>query len=176
MDIEITEQKFRQYFKPYELVSYAHCNHLNGDAEAIYKLFTHRIKANFVYLREAFNCPFIVNDWHNYLNRLKEYPVETAVKQLEAQLKKELGYKVDIFEFRGFRWIDCLIGAKHSEHRKGNAIDAHLTKFKPEQARGLIRDRFMKDLPYPMRIENNVNWLHGDSNNQTKYKLQFFTV
>lgn len=166
MDIDIIEQKFRQYFKPYELVSYAHYQHLNGDADAIYKLFTHRIKAIMVYLREAFNTQVIINNWHNYLEQLKYRSI--------AELEKELG--IDIYEFRGYRWNDCKIGASKSQHKLGNAIDATFKGFTADSVRLLIRDRFMKDLPYPARLEDKVKWVHIDSNNLTKYKLQFFTV
>jgi len=166
MDILIVEQKFRQYFKPYELVSYAHYQKLNGDEDVIYKLFTHRIKAVMVYLRESFTAPFLINNWYNYMDQLKHKSI--------TELEKELG--IDIYEFRGFRDEDCKIGAKYSQHKKGNAFDVTIRGFEAEKARLLIRDRFMKDLPYPIRLEMDVKWVHIDSENLTKYKLQFFKV
>lgn len=172
--MDVIEQKFRQYFKPYELVSYAHYMHLKGDADLIYSLFTDELKEVAVYLRESFNAFFTVNYWYKYIDRLELKPTKTAVKELEAELEVELGYKVDILEFRGFRWDDCKIGATHSAHRKGEGLDVTIKGYTALRSRNLTRDRFMKGLPHPIRIEKNVNWFHFDVCNLTNKKIQYF--
>ena len=56
------EQKFRQYFKPYELVSPLHYTDFD-DKDDIYSLFDDKLKAVIVYIRETINKPFVINNW-----------------------------------------------------------------------------------------------------------------
>jgi len=158
------EQKFRKYFKPWELVSYKQYHDLGHDPEKIYALFSIKIKEVIVYLRESFNVPFIINDWHNYDDLL----LVTTIASIEKC------NNIDILEQRGYRGDDCKIGSKNSQHRVGNAFDLTIKGFTPLQARNLIRDRFIKGLPHPIRMEEDVNWVHIDCANYSDKKIKYF--
>ena len=57
-----------------------------------------------------------------------------------------------------------------SAHILGKAIDCSMKSITGAQARELIK-KHQDKLPYPVRIEKNVNWLHidvRDTHNSTK--------
>ena len=67
---------------------------------------------------------------------------------------------------RGLRCNRCSLVANKknvymSPHCLGKSIDFHTNKFTPEQCRQKIKDNI--DLfEYPIRLEENVNWVHVD--------------
>jgi len=48
-----------------------------------------------------------------------------------------------------------------SAHCLGKAIDFHTNVYTPEQCRKLIKENIDK-LEYPIRLEEDVNWVHVD--------------
>ena len=63
--------------------------------------------------------------------------------------------------FSGLRSRNCKIGASMSMHKEGKAADLICRKYTGEQMRQMIVENQDK-LPYPIRIESNVEWLHFD--------------
>ena len=133
MDKEIIEQKFRKYFEPHELVSPLHYTDFD-DKDDIYALFDDKLKAVIVYIRETINKPFVVNNW------------------------KKQGQ----FQYRGYRDRTCSIGAPKSMHRQGKALDFDIIGWDAETSRRRIIELCIKGLPYPIRMEKGVNWVHID--------------
>ena len=139
------EQKFRQYFKPYEIVSKYDFDF--GTEDDIYALFTDEIKAVMVHIRESVGLPMIINNWKN-------------------------GGQ---FQFRGYRNASCSVGAKKSQHRDGNAFDFHFKGHTGEEGRNFIIQKAMQGLPYPIRIEEGVNWCHVDCKKvNNSHKINYF--
>ena len=127
------EQKFRKYFEPQELVSILHYNEFI-DKNEIYNLFTNELKAVVVHIRESVGLPMTINNWHTY----------------------------GAFQQRGYRDRTTTVGAPKSAHREGMAIDFDFRGITAERGRELIIQKAMKGLPYPIRIEEGVNWIHID--------------
>lgn len=61
----------------------------------------------------------------------------------------------------GLRPSVCSIGAQQSRHKFGQAADLVCYKYTAEQMRQMIVEQQDK-LPYPIRIEDGVSWLHVD--------------
>jgi len=141
------EQKFRKYFEPHELVSALHYKEFKDKLE-VYDLFSDKLKAVIVYLRESIGLSFTVNTWH----------------------------KQGQFQYRGYRDKTCSIGAHHSLHKTGEALDFDIRGFEAEQGRKLIVEK-IGNLPYPIRIENSVNWIHLDvAKFEGTHKIKFFNA
>lgn len=62
----------------------------------------------------------------------------------------------------GYRTVGCTIGALKSQHKLGKAVDLICPYISAEEIRQLIINNQDK-LPYPIRIENGVSWLHIDT-------------
>jgi hypothetical protein len=66
-------------------------------------------------------------------------------------------------QWRGYRSHDCTIGAKASQHRKGNAFDCTIQGYSAAEARSMIiahqDDPLLERI---QRIEDGVSWLHFD--------------
>lgn len=65
-------------------------------------------------------------------------------------------------KYSGYRAVGCTIGALKSYHKEGKAVDLICSKMSAEDMRQKIianQDR----LPYPIRIEDGVSWLHIDT-------------
>lgn len=87
-------------------------------------------------LRDFFNVPIVVNNWWNG----------------DGQN-----------QYRGYRPENCPIGAKFSEHKKGNAFDCTIKGFNADVARQIIVDN--QDDPRLVkiqRLEDEVHWVHFD--------------
>jgi hypothetical protein len=87
-------------------------------------------------IRDHFNSPIIINNWHSE----------------------------GIFNDRGFRGKDVplSLSGEFSQHRFGRALDFHVLNYPIEEVRNTIiseRDRLFGDI---MAIEMNVNWIHID--------------
>lgn len=62
-----------------------------------------------------------------------------------------------------------------SAHNFGKAIDATVQGMTAEEARNLIIKNQVL-LPYPIRLEDNVSWLHLDVYDMNKGKVYLFKV
>ena len=65
-------------------------------------------------------------------------------------------------EQRGYRGKDCTIGAVHSAHKEGKALDFDVKGMTSEQVRQWI-ELHQEELPYPIRYEDRVTWCHIDT-------------
>ncbi|MFT6347053.1 MAG: hypothetical protein ACJAYB_000034 [Psychromonas sp.] len=75
--------------------------------------------------------------------------------------------------YRGYRPLDCLIGAKSSQHKFGAAVDCVFSGVTAEESRQYILknpDKF----PAITTIEGQVNWLHFDIRPRTTDKIFVF--
>ena len=65
----------------------------------------------------------------------------------------------------GYRSAGCTVGAAKSQHKLGKAVDLICSKMSAEDMRRKIIQHQDK-LPYPIRMEDDVNWLHIDVKEQ----------
>lgn len=69
------------------------------------------------------------------------------------------------YQYSGFRPFDCMIGARFSQHRLGNAIDIKVKGWEAEQVRDFIRRYFLylNQEFYLSTIEKATpTWVHVD--------------
>jgi hypothetical protein len=92
-----------------------------------------RLKQTIDYCRELFNAPLVINDWKNKGHR----------------------------QNCGFRTKTCAVGAKFSAHKQGMAADIICSRLSAAQMRKILHDNADK-LPFKVRLEANVSWLHID--------------
>jgi hypothetical protein len=84
-------------------------------------------------IREILNVPLICNNW------------------ADGGSRDDCGYRDKL----------CTIGASKSAHKEGKAFDLISTKMSAQEMRDLIVTNQDK-LPYNIRIEDEVSWLHFD--------------
>lgn len=102
--------------------------------EGQWPLIDDRLKAVIDCIREEIvKAPMICNTWHMGGNR----------------------------KWSGYRPQDCPVGAAKSQHKEGKAVDLLCYKYTAEQMRQMIEENADR-LPYPIRIERDVTWLHID--------------
>lgn len=140
-------ERVKKYFKPQELVSKKHFETFENKDE-IYKLFDPKLLEILVILREKLGKPFTINDW-SYSKSVK------------------------VFNYRGYRWIDCSEGAPKSAHKQGMAIDFIIDGMTAAEFRKWIKEN-NDILPYNIRIEDDVTWNHIDTKSTTNQKIYFF--
>ena len=78
----------------------------------------------------------------------------------------------------GYRSSQCPVGVAKSQHKEGKAVDLVCNKYTAEQMRQMIKENEHL-LPYPIRIEDGVSWLHIDTKERTSgprsnEKIYFF--
>lgn len=78
----------------------------------------------------------------------------------------------------GYRSSQCPVGVAKSQHKEGKAVDLVCNKYTAEQMRQMIKENEHL-LPYPIRIEEGVSWLHIDtkeriSGPRSNEKIYFF--
>ncbi len=78
----------------------------------------------------------------------------------------------------GYRTSKCPVGVAKSQHKEGKAVDLVCNKYTAEQMRQMIKENEHL-LPYPIRIEDGVSWLHIDTKERTSgprsnEKIYFF--
>lgn len=143
----------KSYFRIDELVC-PHAFHLIGAEQAWRYLNTEALHTLLVLRRDILNVPFELN---NYVKKGK-------------------------FSQRGYRCNMCdLVKSKTdrgiaylSAHCSGAAFDVVSSKMTAEEMRLKIKDK-ADLLPYPIRIEQDVNWLHVDTfNDGSKVKIIYF--
>lgn len=86
-------------------------------------------------IREFFNKPVVVNNW----------------------------FGGGPFQYRGYRNEHCPIGAKYSQHKKGNAFDLDVQGMTADEVRAAIVENqdhaLLKNI---QRMEADVSWVHFD--------------
>ena len=136
-------QEFQKYFDLREVVSKKVFERYGQQS---WQFLDPRLLAVVVWLRKGMGIPLVCNNWANGGNLSQ----------------------------RGFRAnLDPLVASKTkagklycSAHCRGQAIDLSSGKMTAEQMRRWIRQH-REDLPYPVRMEKDVNWLHLDVANTT---------
>lgn len=126
-------KEIKKYFQLKELVC-PHCLNKYGD-KAWQFLSTELLSTILTIRTKILNVPMIVNSSNKYTQR-------------------------------GLRCNRCNLVANKknvymSAHCLGKAIDFHTNKFTPEQCRQKIKDN-INLFEYPIRLEENVNWVHVD--------------
>jgi hypothetical protein len=123
-----------KHFQAHELVDRATFELLGDKA---FDLFVPRALQAADDLREYFDVPITINNWHS-------------------------GGE---FEWRGFRTLQkaAELGAPHSKHALGEAFDCDIYGTTAEEARRrILADKDHALLRLITRLETRVNWLHFD--------------
>jgi hypothetical protein len=128
----------QKYFKLQELV----CPDVYRKyGDRAWSFFDPRLLETLFFLREKIGRPFVVNNW-------------------------KIGGK---FSQRGLRCNLCDLNKKPtlnnkvymSAHSQGQGVDFDVKGMQAHEVRKLIID-IQEELPYPIRLENNVSWVHMD--------------
>ena len=128
-------ERLKKYFKIQELV----CNHTyNKFGEKSWQFLDTKLLHTILVLREEILCsPMVVNYAGHY---------QRGLRCNLCQLVKDKTNKNNIYL---------------SAHILGKAIDCSMKTITGAQARALIK-KHQDKLPYPVRLERDVNWLHID--------------
>jgi len=139
-----------EYFSLDELV----CEHVyNFYGNTAWQFFDSRLLITIDILRQKLNKAIFVNDW-----------------QIHGQ-----------FDERGFRCLQCELVKKAikekrmyvSPHMTGQAVDFDVEGLLAEEVRQwIIKNQNL--LPYPVRLEDGVNWVHLDTRDADKGKVYLF--
>lgn len=134
------------HFRTYELVDKGTYEKHGDDCLS---LFNPELLLALDDLREFFGVPVTVNNWHDG----------------------------GPFQWRGYRTSEMAykLGAPHSQHAMGNAIDCDISGYTAERARKIIienkNDRLLKRI---MRLEDGVNWVHFDLLKAMRDRIHLF--
>lgn len=138
-----------KYFKPYEVVSKTVYTIYRDES---IKFMDNRLLETLDVIREILGVPLVINDW--YWGGKNQ---QRGLRENTCQIVKSKGNTLYL-----------------SSHCFGRAFDAVSAKMSAEQMRKKIVDNAYK-LPYPIRMESNVTWLHVDLNMLSNApKITFF--
>lgn len=131
-------ERIKQYFDIQELV----CKHVyTRFGEGAWSFFDERLFETLLVIREKLGKPIYVNNW-----------------QVGGNLTQ-----------RGLRCNVCVLVSEKtalekvymSTHIQGNGIDFDVQGMSAAEVRGwIIKNQIL--LPYPVRLEDNVSWVHLD--------------
>lgn len=76
-------------------------------------------------------------------------------------------------QYRGWRPDDCSVGARFSAHKEGLAVDFSVSDMTAQEVRGWLKINSNR-LPYPIRLEEDVSWVHLDLKNSGRNKIEYF--
>lgn len=138
-----------KYFKPYEIVSKTVYTIYKDES---IKFMDNRLLETLDVIREILGVPLVINDW--YWGGKNQ---QRGLRENTCQIVKSKGNTLYL-----------------SSHCFGRAFDAVSAKMSAENMRKKIVDNAYK-LPYPIRMESNVTWLHVDLNMLSNApKITFF--
>lgn len=138
-----------KYFKPYEIVSKTVYTIYRDES---IKFMDNRLLETLDVIREILGVPLVINDW--YWGGKNQ---QRGLRENTCQIVKSKGNTLYL-----------------SSHCFGRAFDAVSAKMSAENMRKKIVDNAYK-LPYPIRMESNVTWLHVDLNMLSNApKITFF--
>ena len=135
-----------KYFKPEELVDKKTFETMG---ENCLSLFNPEVLIALDNLREYFNCPITVNNWH----------------------------KGGMFQWRGYRTPEKAkeLGSPNSQHAKGNAFDCTINGYSAREVRAeIIAHQDHELLKLITRMEANTSWLHFDLMELPKNKQRIY--
>lgn len=140
----------KKYFGIKELV----CPHVYEIwGENAWQFLDDRMLENLVYIREGIGKPIVVNNWA----------------------------KGGEYSQRGLRCNTCILVIEKTDLRKvylsahifGQAVDFHVAGMSAEEVRDWIVDH-ADEMPYPLRLERDVTWVHMDVRNKSYEKVELF--
>lgn len=99
--------------------------------------------------------------WELIDDRLKEVIDVLRGEIIKAPLICNTWWMNGNRKWSGYRTANCPVGTAKSQHKLGKAVDLLCYKYSAEQMRQMIEAQAEK-LPYPVRIEKGVSWLHID--------------
>ena len=144
-----------KWFQLYELLPpelYSYDMMVSEDARerAFATFFDEKLLITIDIVRDIIGLPLICNTWFQDGNR------------------KNCGYRTKA----------CSVGVENSQHKLGKAVDLICHKMSAEEMRKKI-DANKDKLPYQIRIEKDVNWLHIDTKEitaacQKNHKIVYF--
>lgn len=74
-------------------------------------------------------------------------------------------------QFRGWRPLECEVGALLSQHKFGRGLDLYPVESSAEEIRqDVMADPFCEDFQHITCIEANIIWFHMDTRNRDKEK------
>jgi len=135
-----------KYFKPEELVGKKTFETMGENSLS---LFNPEVLIALDNLREYFNCPITVNNWH----------------------------RGGIFQWRGYRTPEKAkeLGSPNSQHAKGNAFDCTINGYSAREVRAeIIAHQDHELLKLITRMEANTSWLHFDLMELPKDKQRIY--
>lgn len=140
----------QEYFGIKELV----CKHVYDKwGEKAWQFLDDRMLANLEFIREGIGKPIIVNNWA----------------------------KGGEYSQRGLRCCVCALVIEKVDLRKvylsahifGQAVDFHVVGMTAEEVRQWIIEH-EDELPYPCRLERDVDWVHMDTRCNSYEKVELF--
>lgn len=132
------KNRVRQYFGLKELVC-PEVYHKYGDRA--WSFFDPRLLETLIFLREKIGRPFYVNNW----DQGGDYS-QRGLRCNQCQLVKDKTQRGRIYM---------------SAHSQGQGIDFDVESMQAHEVRKLIIE-IQEELPYPIRLENHVCWVHMD--------------
>lgn len=146
-DIKKKYEGYRpNYFKLYELLP----KELYVDEDTGWEMFDEKLLRTIDIIREIVGVPLICNNWHDGGSR----------NYCGARTPKSKHYNH---------------GSFHSvrDDRPVMAADLISTRMSAPVIRQTVASRHA-ELPYPIRFEEGVSWVHVDTNAKVGYKVYFF--
>lgn len=142
--------KIKKYFGIKELV----CKHIyERHGSAAWTFFDPRLLETILFIRENIGRPIYVNNWSRGGN--------LSQRGLRCNLCQLVKDKTD---------LDKLY---MSAHGQGMGIDFDIDGMSAKQVRNWIKEH-QEELPHPIRVEEDVNWVHIDVRSDGKNKLTWF--
>ena len=103
---------------------------------------------------------YMQKGWYLLDNKLLE-TIDVIREMIGKPLICNTWYQDGNRKYCGYRTVGCTTGAAKSQHKLGKAADLICPYMSAEEMRQTIKANADK-LPYPIRIEDGVNWLHID--------------
>lgn len=139
-----------KFFKIYELIS---PNVYRKYGERSWMFFDPRLLETLDFIREYFGEPIIINDWYWGGNL-----TQRGLRENTCPIVRDKTNNYEIYL---------------SAHVLGMGVDLSVNGYLAEEVREKLIE--IKDLlPYPIRLEKNVLWVHIDVMNEEKDKIYIF--
>lgn len=137
-----------KYFSLEELVDK---DVFNKYGQFAWNFFRKELLETLVFIREYFNAPITINNW------------KSGGKFSQRGFRSNLSYFVKDKKDKLYCSAHCL----------GAGVDFDIKGYKAEEVRNKLIE-IQEELPYPIRLEDKVNWVHLDVYNNTDKKVVLF--
>ena len=139
-----------KFFKIHELVS---PNVYRKYGERSWMFFDQKLLETLDFIREYFGEPIIINNW-NYGGDF----TQRGLRENTCPIVKDKTNDYEIYL---------------SAHVLGKGVDLNINGYSAEEVRHKLID-IKDDLPYPIRLEKDVSWVHLDVMNIEREKIYIF--